>query len=237
MPAVFLPMINFEGIALEIFPGGHSAVIDILIETTLEQHSQRAKALWEEIAASYDKFAPQYDQAMEDPDAGGRHTGSLSRLMGAHKFTGTVLGLSCSTGVFPRLWHTEAGESDRFTECTFHGVDISTEMIKIAQLNGIPLYEKVHIGPIQEVLPTLKEEFDHILAFGELYILTPTQLSAVLSRMFQLETKSITFTIDQVPDAYNEGARKHGFSHMAGVPTIPRLVKIFLFLKGGNGYL
>ena len=215
MPAVFLPMINFEDIALEIFPGGHSAVIDILIETTLEQHSQRAKALSKEIAAAYDKFAPQYDQAMEDPDVGGKRRESSSRLTQAYKFTGTVLDLACGTGFFPRLLHTEAGP-ERLPECTFFGIDISTEMVKMAQLNGIPLYEKVHMGLIQEILPTLKEEFDHIVALGVLHHLTPTQLSIVLSRMFQLATKSITFTIEQIPDAYNEGARELGESFMAG---------------------
>lgn len=215
MPAMFVAIGQCEDIVAEVFPGGHRAVIDILIETTLERHSQKAKALAKDIAATYDAFATTYDRAMGDPHVGGKHEDSFTRLVQANNFTGAILDLACGTGFFPRICHKVAG-SKRLTESTFYGIDISAGMVKMAQLNGIPLYENVHIGLIQDVLPTLEKKFDHILAIGVLYHLSPTQLSVVLSRMFQLATKSITFTIEQLSDAYNEGARKHNEGHMAG---------------------
>ncbi len=57
-------------------------------------------------------------------------------------------------------------------------------------------------------------KFDHILSIGCLLFLNKVVFQMTLNLMFEMATKSITITIDEIPDEYNEILVKMGYGFM-----------------------
>lgn len=57
---------------------------------------------------------------------------------------------------------------------------------------------------IQEHIINIKDKYDHIISSGSLYFLNSEDFEKTLSKMFQIATKSITFTLEDIPDDYNK---------------------------------
>ena len=94
------------------------------------------------------------------------------------------------------------------------GIEISEAMVQAG--NTTALYDYIHLGPMQAVLPKLERRFDHVVSLSSLHFIDTVTLSLVLNRMFEIAEKSVTVTVDDIPDVYNENLVKRGHEHMQG---------------------
>jgi hypothetical protein len=101
-------------------------------------------------------------------------------------------------------------ESDHFNK--LYGVDIAKGMLDICDKGD--WYQELFVEPMQNFISKLTGGVDHIVSLSALLHLTPEELTFVLVRCFQLARKSITITVDEIPDEYNEALRKQGLTHM-----------------------
>ncbi|TKW51333.1 hypothetical protein CTA1_10988 [Colletotrichum tanaceti] len=58
--------------------------------------------------------------------------------------------------------------------------------------------QPIHLEPIEEFIMTA-DPHDHIACFNSLHYLSPVFFTAVLSRMFMLARKSVSFEVDDMP--------------------------------------
>ncbi|KAF8475506.1 hypothetical protein BDZ91DRAFT_709798 [Kalaharituber pfeilii] len=231
MPAVFIPGEHkFEDAVIETFPGGHPGLINILIETALTRHHGNS-SVPAQVATSFDVFAPTYEVSAQ---ANGMTT-RYSQIHSTWDFSGSVLDVACGTGIFPRsLRGMPSSSKDPRKGTVFTGVDVSKGMLEVAQEDPQgPLYAEAHVGPMQEILPRLTGPYDHVVCLLALQFVSPTLLSLVLARFFQLAQKSVTFTADEMTEDYNQGLRDLGRPWMVGWNHAERVVKFIKHLPPG----
>ncbi|KAH7253033.1 hypothetical protein B0J15DRAFT_549771 [Fusarium solani] len=159
------------------------------------------------IGKVYNRVAPQYD-AQYNPQSSAEEV--LGRLLSKFNFDGSLLDIACGTGLFGRLIRAKQmshpNRASSATQNSRHiGLDISSEMARLAKESG---YDHVFIGPVQEVLPTITESFDHIMCYQVIHFVSAFEVSLVLSRCFQLAKQSVTIDVDEIPEAYNEAIEK-----------------------------
>ncbi|KAF8325692.1 hypothetical protein F5887DRAFT_1018437 [Amanita rubescens] len=198
MPAVFLADEKWEDTAIrESFPGGHRALINVLIASHLirqkvEEHRQSC------IADIFTKDLERFTVSS-----------IYERIVSSLDFSGSILELGPGTGALGRLLEKKISSH----ETTLTGIELSNGMIEKCQETG--LYKEVYHGSIQTILPSVGP-FDHIVSFMTLYYVSPEDFSLIMTRSFQLARKSIAVTIDEIPDVYNEWLRERDDSNMIG---------------------
>ncbi|KAJ4324539.1 hypothetical protein N0V84_003818 [Fusarium piperis] len=209
MPAVFLPP-DFgyeETVIWNSLPGEHRAVLNIMMASYMMRSETYDNVRQDLIGKVYNRVAPQYD-AQYSPQSTAEEV--LGRLLSKFKFDGSLLDIACGTGLFGRLVRARQqalsdASSPARQKSRYVGLDISSEMARLAKESG---YDHVFIGPVQEVLPTINESFDHIMCYQAIHFVSTFEVSLVLSRCFQLGRKSVTIGVDEIPEAYNEAIKK-----------------------------
>ncbi|KAH7929947.1 glutathione synthetase ATP-binding domain-like protein [Leucogyrophana mollusca] len=204
-PALFYPLSDvFRGdhVILESFPGGHEALMDILIVTKLAQMRGFEKQVTG-VQSGYEEMAPKYDAISASTNMGLIFNTVASEC----NMSGSVLDLGCGTGIFGRVLHEVKPEQ----VSVLTGVDISPAMLASPTIRAH--YSTVLVSPMQEAAMTL-EDFDHVVVFGCLHFLDPTIFSAVLSRLFFVARRSITISVEDIPERYNDHLRKIGYGVM-----------------------
>ncbi|RSL41926.1 hypothetical protein CEP54_015661 [Fusarium duplospermum] len=208
MPSVFLPPdLKEEAVISDSLPGGHRALINIMMASYMMLSETYDNVRRDLIGKVYNQFAPEYDTSYISH---GTAEESWDRLLSKFNFDGSLLDIACGTGLFGRLIRTKQqtrynGSSPSSQKSRHVGIDISSEMGRLAKESG---YDHVFIGPVQEVLPTITESFDHIMYFSAIHFLSPLEVSLVLSRCFQLAKRSVTLGVDEIPETYNEAIKK-----------------------------
>ncbi|KAI9370356.1 hypothetical protein BJX61DRAFT_544728 [Aspergillus egyptiacus] len=219
MPAIFLPPeIQYEDpVISQSLPGGHRALLNILLANYFTRTGQESRRL-QGIATTYDGVADVYDTAYLTKSTAEK---VLTDVISRFDFSGSLLDLAAGTGVVGRIirkCHKPTASSSRsangsvngglchdshVTDATYHhvGVDISPDMARVCKESG---YESCYVGPMQTVLPTIPDQFDHIFCYQAIHFVSSFELSLVLSRCFQLARKSVTIGIDEIPDEYNK---------------------------------
>lgn len=231
MPAVFLPKAHqWEDLAIEgCFPGGHRAFINILIASHQIRQPPASKNL-ERVGGTYDWFSPRYDDVINSSELGQL----IVMMVSKHNYDGSILGLGSGTGLFGRSVasknaiptpppdeaenrgsSTSDGSISQPNELTITGIELSAGMIGICESLGV--YKEIHQGSIQSTLPSL-ENFGHIVCFSMIHFLPSVELSMVLVAAFRLARKSITLSVDEIPEEYNVRLRGMGpsYSYMVG---------------------
>ncbi|KAH8696127.1 hypothetical protein BGW36DRAFT_359986 [Talaromyces proteolyticus] len=187
-PTLFYPKGAYtsDKMVMKTYPGGHAALFDMLLTTKLIQTRAAAKS-HKSVSSFFDTFSSTYDKIWETP------TVKMMRGSVTHDFdwSGTVLDLACGSGFLGQAI-SERGYSSVVT-----GVDISPRM---ASSKRIQTYyrQPIYIAPMEEFIMT-SDSYDHIACFNGFQYLSPVMLTAVLSRMFMLAKKSVSFEADATP--------------------------------------
>ncbi|KAK2766684.1 hypothetical protein FQN54_005997 [Arachnomyces sp. PD_36] len=228
MPAVFLPQPRErEDISIRrSFPGGHRAFINTLIAGYQTRQPSTIKTI-EQVSGTYDSVSSLYDEAVV------KNSGLeelINKVISKYNFDGSILDIGCGTGLFGRcLSSTDARPTPPPEEAKSHtsstpdtstsqpknfaltGVEISPGMIEVCKKLGV--YHETVCGSAQSVVPSLGS-FDHIVSFNVLLFLSGLELSMVLAAAFRQARKSIAFSIDEIPDDFNDQLSEKGQSHM-----------------------
>ncbi|KAF9567268.1 hypothetical protein EC968_003445 [Mortierella alpina] len=196
IPAIFYEIgvgsLSEDQMISECFPGGHEGLMDILIATKLRSQMEKGiKKRFDVISASYNDTA--YSLAL--------YTHVLGKIVAKFPFQGTVLDLGSGTGIFGSL--IQASHASTLT-----GIDLSPKMAANATH-----YKKVYIGTIQRILPFVGR-FGHVVSSSALYYLDKESLLQVMDRCFDIAEQSITFGIEEIPDAYNKHLAEMGQEEM-----------------------
>ncbi|KAG6119749.1 hypothetical protein E4U13_007346 [Claviceps humidiphila] len=235
-PAEFVPAGLYEDIPVtHSFPGGLAALIDVYIANYLlrhsesEQNSRRAG-----IASAYDDLATDYDHL----DSSGEFTvkQSLAKLVGQYDFSGTILDLACGTGVVGQI----LAQSQKYMRCTSSvptasqssfapptshlngtdgtkegkeiyrllGCDISSGMLDVCRDTGF--YDSLDQTAMHSALMNLTEPIDHVVCSSALQHIEPEMFSFIMVLLFVRARKSITLSVEDIPDVYNEKLLKAG---------------------------
>ncbi|CAF3572513.1 unnamed protein product [Rotaria sp. Silwood1] len=168
------------------FEGGHEALMDQLIKTKLKQIG---------ITHFYDNFAGNYNRLSESD-----MYKMFKEICKEYDYSGDILDLGCGTGLLAKII-LDCGHSSNFT-----GVDLSHKMTE-----QTTLYSKIYIGPMENIIYNIDDrKFDHIISYGCLLFLNNAVFKETLSRMFEIAKRSITITVEEIPDEYNEILIKKG---------------------------
>ena len=223
-PTLFYPRGTFtsDKIVERTYPGGHAALFDMLLATKLIQTKTREKT-HQAVSVFFDEWSKGYEVIWEMP------TGLTMRNTMATTFdwTGSVLDLACGSGFLGSALH-DAG----FTSSVLTGVDISTNMSSSERIKKC-YRQPIHMEPMEEFIMTA-DPYDHIACFNSLQYLPPVIFTAVLSRMFMLARKSISFEVDDMPQTHIDRTNKRVGSSaiynntqtMARFPTPPGWKKV-----------
>ncbi|RLL95664.1 hypothetical protein CFD26_104968 [Aspergillus turcosus] len=205
-PAAFMPEGPFQDLPIvHRLPGGLAAVINIFIANYLLRNAAQ-QGVSEKIAAEYDSFAPKYDTLLDKCTT---IAAGIKALTESYDYDGTVFDLACGTGVVGRV----LAESKRGSRLP--GFDITSRMGDICRSTG--LYEHVHIESMEAALLNchrFADSVDHIVCFSALHFLRPEIFTFVLVLCFTLAKRSVSISIDEIPDVYNENLEKKGFGSM-----------------------
>ncbi|RKF56689.1 putative 2-c-methyl-d-erythritol -cyclodiphosphate synthase [Golovinomyces cichoracearum] len=191
VPLIFFPLGDALGDDLIIshrYPGGQPAFFDTLLATRQIQRGELGRRN-ARVAAIYDGNAEHYDYLIRRGDI--NFFSFREVLISKFDFSGTVLDVACGSGFFGELLHKNGVEAE------ITGIELSTGMLRF------PAIKKNYKYPIM-----LATEHDHIVCFGGFHFLDRIHFNAVLSRMFMLARKSITFEIDDIDEAYIAGVKE-----------------------------
>ncbi|THC88776.1 hypothetical protein EYZ11_011775 [Aspergillus tanneri] len=185
MPAIFLtPEIEWEDIVIRnSFPGGHRALIDVLIANELDRQN-RDKEREARVAKVYDAYSDTYDDDIKHLNL----EAIYRNVIDGSRLSGTILELGPGTGLFGRLLSEKTKTPRSHCEdpsCTYHrttdislnGIELSQGMIDRCLKTGA--YSTVHNGPCQVILPSVRS-FDHAVSVSNLCYLSPTDFSLVM---------------------------------------------------------
>ena len=191
-PTVFYPggMYTSDKVIARTYPGAQAALFDMLVATKLIQMKAIDKS-HEGVAGFFDTFSPTYNNMW------GAETFSFIREeMMRFDWSGSVLDLACGTGWLGKCIR-EAGHSARVT-----GVDISPKMAASEACREY--YERpVVIEPMESnIMSAEPNVYEHICCFNGFQFLEPSTFTAVLSRMFMLAEKSVSFETDDLPQEH-----------------------------------
>ncbi len=218
-PTVFYPRGAYtsDKVVARTYPGGHSALFNMLLATKLIQAKVHEKT-HQDVSTFFDDFSKRYDFAWEMPSI----TTVRNTMAAGFDWAGSVLDLACGSGFLGNALH-DAG----FTSSVLTGVDISPDMAASERIKKY--YKKpIHIEPIEEFVMTA-DPYDHIACFNSCQYLHPIVFTAVLSRMFMLACKSVSFEVDDMPQEHIERTNKrvgstaiyNNTQAMAQFPTPP----------------
>lgn len=217
-PAAFMPEGPFQDLPImHRLPGGHAAVINIFIANHLLRNAAQ-QGVSEKIAAEYDNLAPKYDTIL---DKSTTIAAGIKTLTESYDYDGTVFDLACGTGVFGRV----LSESKPARRSGLLGFDISSRMGDICRSTG--LYQHVHIESMEAALLNchrFADSVDRIVCFSALHFLRPEIFTFVLVLCFTLANKSVSISIDEIPDVYNENLEKKGVGFMHSFNHLPRML-------------
>ncbi|KAG6256289.1 hypothetical protein E4U24_005744 [Claviceps purpurea] len=233
-PAEFLPTGQYQDLSiLQGFPGGHWALINVYIANHLLRHSLEQDSRHLGTASAYDAMAPKYDYLMSTEDNTIKQ--SLGELVEKYDFSGTILDLGCGTGAFGRMLAqsqkymrhaaslsitpsssppnnsiTNGSNGTKETKGNYRllGCDISSGMLDVCRETG--LYDSVHQATMHSTLMNLTEPIDHVVCSSALQHIEPEMFSFVMVLVFLRASKSITLSVEEIPDVYNENLIKTG---------------------------
>ncbi|KAM0255246.1 hypothetical protein ACHAQJ_005954 [Trichoderma viride] len=191
-PLIFFPPDNKFGdddVIGSQLGGGHASFIDVLIATKRIQLSSHQKQDTS-TAEFFDSLAPQYDKVLEAISFGKIH----SYFAQKYDFSGTVLDVACGTGSFGKAL------ADQAIKAELTGIELSPGMA--ASPYAKKYYKQpVKVGPMQEL--TMQEgEYDHVVCLGSLHLVDAIDVTALLTRMFMLARKAVSFDIDDLDEQY-----------------------------------
>lgn len=191
LPHVFSPSsITSDDILIsQTIPGGHSALLDMLIAAKKFSTTATTSSC-ETLASTFDSYSTVYHDAVSKFE----YYRKWQALARAFDYTGTVADLACGTGILGQVLH-ESGNS-----ATITGMDLSPQM------TAHPVVQKhyelpIRIGAMQDFVMQ-PQRYDHVACLGALHFLDPVTFSTVLSRMFVMATKSISFDVEYFSPAY-----------------------------------
>lgn len=193
-PCIFCPIGNTFGDDLVVektFPGGHYAIMEILIASHRIQHGVPATQ-YLTIASIHDKIATYYDKTSRTEPL------ELKIAENAKSFdwTGSVLDLGCGTGYLGELLHAAGSQSDMV------GVDLSPGMTAAESVKKF-YRQPVAIEPIQDfVFRGAEGSYDHVACYSTLHFFDNPTCAAIIARMFMLARKSVSFEIDDLSPEY-----------------------------------
>jgi predicted TPR repeat methyltransferase len=177
-----------DALAARSTPGGHAALLDMVVSSRLA--SAEDMALTDKFVEKYATFARDYDAEVRNFP----YYGVLKDLVSRFDWSESTLDLGCGTGLLGEIIH-EKGQP-----YTIVGVDLSPDMTAAPAISKY--YEDpVRIGPVQAAIMR-PELYDHIACFGTLTYLSPTDFTSLMSRMFMVARKSVTFDIEDVSADY-----------------------------------
>ncbi|RVD83496.1 uncharacterized protein DFL_007883 [Arthrobotrys flagrans] len=204
MPKTIFPFTSApEACAVrESFPGSYRSLMQSLIASYFLKRNRNFE-VFRKIGEEYDEVAPIYDDVTK-----GVYYDGVNTILKKYNFDGIVLDVACGTGLVARL-HGNPHNLSRFI-----GMELSSQMRTECVRHG--LYSTVLVGPMQRLLITYKDPVDHIICMGAFHFLDTNELSLVLSRAFQLARRSVTFTIDEIPNSYKKAQSTRGREYMAG---------------------
>lgn len=202
-PLVFYPPGNSLGDDLVVektFPGAQLAFFDLLLlsrhlqlgeaSPLVELHTTSAAA-----ARTYDSFTESTGVTYDSACLVQPHYKAVKSFVEKFSFAGkTMLDLGCGTGLFGRAL-SECGRSARST-----GVDISKGMV---DCEAIPKFYQMPVI-IEEIQSYVMNDvhFDHVVCFGTLHFLHPVEFNAVLARMFQIASNSVSIMVEDPEQAH-----------------------------------
>ncbi|KAK2606443.1 hypothetical protein QQS21_003136 [Conoideocrella luteorostrata] len=213
-PAAFMPEGTFQDLPIiHSLPGRHPAVINIFIANHMITHPDKWSVSLK-VAAEYDNMAPKYDKGIETLST--IATG-IRKLVDDFDFSGTVIDLACGTGIFGRVLRESKGASQTPLRGSSRllGCDISAGMLEICSQAGF--YDDVHMDSMETFLLSpdrYANSVDHIVCFSAIHFLRPELFSFILVLCFIVANKSITLSVDEIPDEFNEVVTKKGLGHM-----------------------
>ncbi|KAL4999819.1 hypothetical protein BDV10DRAFT_200493 [Aspergillus recurvatus] len=213
LPAAFMRKGAFQDLPIvHSLPGGHPAVVDIFIANQMLA-SPAQKTHLGQVAGVYDDFVRSYDTGVAQTSI----PASIREIVEKHDFSGTVFDLACGTGMFGRL-----SANSKPTNSHLLGFDISSQMLEVCRKSGV--YDHTHIESMEGALVNCHhyaDSIDHIVCFTALHFLRPEVFTFFLVLCFALANKSITISVDEIPDQYNEHLvemnlrHMHSFNHIA----------------------
>ncbi|KAG6207590.1 hypothetical protein E4U35_000829 [Claviceps purpurea] len=236
-PAEFVPAGMYQDISVtHSFPGGHRALIDVYIANYLLRHSESEQdSRYAGIASAYDRMAPDYEYfGSSGENAIGQ---SLAKLVGQYDFSGTIFDLACGTGVVGKIF----AQSQRYMRCSSSvstashsssappkrhpngtdgtketkgiyrllGCDISSGMLDICRETGF--YDSLNQTTMHSALMNFTEPIDHVVCSSALQHIEPEMFSFIMVLLFIRASKSITLSVEDIPDVYNENLLKAGY--------------------------
>ncbi|CAG8168724.1 unnamed protein product [Penicillium nalgiovense] len=194
---------------IESLPGGLPAAVNVFIANYCAHHDFRQKECIK-VATAYDEVAPEYD---DQGQTNSQDKHNFRHLLENYDFQGTVLDLACGTGFFGRLL-TENGFRNAERAGSLIGFDLSPGMVNLCRKTGV--YDQVDISGLQTCLLQYSRhgEVDHVVSFGALHFLSPEEFASFFVQCFIIANKSITVSVDEIPDSYNEHLHEKGLSYM-----------------------
>ncbi|KAG5973413.1 hypothetical protein E4U58_005146 [Claviceps cyperi] len=224
-PAEFLPTGQYQDFSiLHGFPGGHWALINVYIANHLLRHPLEQESRHLGTASAYDSMAQ--NNTIKQ---------SLGELVEKYDFSGTILDLGCGTGAFgqmlaqsqkyrnlaasvsttpssspPNTSYTNRSNGIEETKEKYRllGCDISSGMLDVCRETA--LYDSLHHATMHSTLMNLSEPIDHVVCSSALQHIEPEMFSFIMVLLFFRASKSITLSVEEIPDVYNENLVKAG---------------------------
>ncbi|OJJ36324.1 hypothetical protein ASPWEDRAFT_737094 [Aspergillus wentii DTO 134E9] len=188
------------------FPGGHRSLINCALAVQRIKSSRLSREIQnthDQISASYDRFSDLYDSKASSQT---RTVPIIEEYISMFGFDGTVLDLGCGTGAFGRILHQHHPDHPKLP-----GIELSPQMAARATSSGA--YGTIFEGSIQQHVSSIGR-IDHVVSWYALQFLDEVDLNFALTTCFINATQSITFSIDEIPDKYNEDIKEAGDAHM-----------------------
>nr|BAV32143.1 hypothetical protein [Sordaria araneosa] len=208
------------------FPGGHRALIDVAMANKLLRGELSVETL-NKLKDQYSGTAETYEAILVGES---RVPAMMEMIVDKFDFSGVIFDLACGTGIFARALRAKYpaakanGAVPKDSHHRVFGFDIAPGMLKICTDFGV--YESVHIDSMEETLINLQqyaEAVDHVVCFTAIQLLRPETLSLFLVLAFALTNKSITFTVNEVPERYNSYLAEKDHAHMRSANHVKAL--------------